>query len=81
MFNMENKMRKNHKSAGGHGNYIDKLREKYPFRICRKSEPTYEAVLCGIQPLLDGEEEPVYRFPGGTCVVDPFSQGIEILEW
>ncbi len=78
---MKNEIRKNYKSAGNQGSYIDGLRKKYPFRICRKSEPAYEAVLCGIQPLIDGDEEPIYRFPGGTCVVDPFSQGIEILKW
>ena len=72
---------KKYKSAGSQGKYIDDLRKKYPFRIRRSCEPQYEAVLCDIQPLLDGDEEPIYRFPGGPCVVDPFLQGIEILEW
>lgn len=78
---MKSEMRNGYKSAENQGSYLDDLREEYPFRIRRKSEPAYEAVLCGIQPLLDGDKEPVYRFPGGTCVIDPFSQGIEILEW
>ena len=69
------------KKAESQGAYIDRLRVKYPFRICRTSEPQYEAVLCGIQPLLDGQEEPIYRFPGGSCVEDPFGPGITIIAW
>lgn len=67
--------------AESQGAYIDRLRTKYPFRICRKSEPQYPAVLCGVQPLLEGQEIPIYRFPGGDCCEDPFGKGIEILEW
>ncbi len=70
-----------YKKAESQGAYIDKLRTKYPFRIRRVSEPEYEAVLCGIQPLLEGQEEPIYLFPGGTCVIDLAGPGIEILEW
>lgn len=70
-----------YKNAENQGLYIDRLRERYPFKICRVSEPEYEAVLCGVQSLLEGQEEPIYRFPGGKCVVDPFHVGIEILEW
>lgn len=70
-----------YKKAESQGAYIDRLRVKYPFRICRKSEPEYTAVLCGIQPLLEGQEIPLYRFPGGVCCEDPFSNGIQILEW
>ena len=72
---------KKYNNAGSKGLYIDKLREEYPFRICRASEPEYEAVLCGVQPLVEGEKEPIYRFPGGQCVVNPFSAGIKIIEW
>ena len=70
-----------YKNAGSKGAYIDKLREKYPFRICRISEPEFEAVLKGIQPLSDGEEIPIYRFPGGACCENPFEAGIRIIEW
>ena len=70
-----------YKDAGTKGAYIDRLRVKYPFRICRTSEPEYEAVLVGIQPLLEGQDIPVYRFPGGDCCEDPFGNGITIIEW
>ena len=53
---------------------------KYPRRIRRKCEPQYEAVLVGVQPLID-DEIPIYRFGGGLCCEDPFNDGIEILEW
>lgn len=70
-----------YKKAESQGAYIDRLRVKYPFRICRISEPEFEAVLVGVQPLLYGEEIPIYRFPGGSCCEDPFGNGIKILEW
>ena len=70
-----------YKNAGSKGSYIDRLRVKYPFRIRRTSEPEYEAVLVGVQPLLEGQEYPIYRFPGGECCEDPFGNGIEIIEW
>lgn len=70
-----------YKKAESQGAYIDRLRVKYPFRIRRKSEPEYEAVLCGVQPLLEGQEVPIYRFAGGDCCQDPFEDGIEIVEW
>lgn len=70
-----------YKDAGSKGPYIDRLRTKYPFRICRISEPQYEATLAGVQPLLEGQESPIYRFPGGECCEDPFGNGIKILEW
>ncbi len=70
-----------YKNAGSKGAYIDRLRVKYPFRICRESEPEYEAVLVGVQPLLGGQEIPIYRFDGGECCENPFGNGITILEW
>lgn len=70
-----------YKQAESQGPYIDRLRTKYPFRICRDSEPEYEAVLRGIQPLVGGQHIPIYRFPGGDCCEDPFGPGIIILEW
>lgn len=70
-----------YKKAESQGAYIDRLRVKYPFCICRKSEPEYRAVLKGVQPLLEGQEVPIYRFPGGECCQDPFENGIEIIEW
>lgn len=70
-----------YKNAGSKGAYIDRLRVKYPFRICREFEPEYTAVLVGVQPLLDGQEMPIYRFSGGDSCEDPFGNGIKILEW
>lgn len=70
-----------YKNAGSKGTYIDRLRTKYPFRICRSAEPEYEAVLVAVQPLLEGQEIPIYRFPGGDCCQDPFENGISIIEW
>lgn len=70
-----------YKKADSQGAYIDRLRVKYPFRICRKTEKEFSAVLVGVQPLLEGQEIPLYRFPGGVCCEDPFSNGIEIIEW
>ena len=70
-----------YKKAESQGAYIDRLREKYPFRIRRIAEPEYEGVLTEIQPLLDGDEIPVYRFSGGLCCENPFGNGIEIVEW
>lgn len=70
-----------YKKADGQGAYIDSLRKQYPFRICRESEPQYEAVLRGIQPLSDGQSAPIYRFPGGECVIDLADNGIKIIEW
>lgn len=70
-----------YKNAGSKGAYIDRLRVKYPFRICREAEPEYTAVLVGVQPLFEGQEIPIYRFAGGDCCEDPFAEGIKILEW
>lgn len=53
-----------YKNACSKGAYIDRLRVKYPFRICREAEPEYAAVLVGVQPLLEGQEIPIYRFNG-----------------
>lgn len=69
-----------YKDAGTKGPYIDRLRTKYPFRICRSFEPEYEGVLVGVQPLED-QELPIYRFPGGDSCEDPSSSGITVLEW
>ena len=71
----------NYKKAESQGKYIDRLRVKYPFRICRTFEPQHEAVLCGVQPLLEGQEVPIYRFSGGDCCQNPFETGIKIIEW
>ncbi len=72
---------KRYKKAESQGPYIDRLRVKYPFRICRESEPEYQGVLFAAQPLLDGQEIPIYRFPGGDCCQDPFEPGVQIIEW
>ncbi len=45
------------------------LRTKgYPLKI--KGNGGYTAVLTGIQPLVDGDFEAVYRYPGGLCCHD-----------
>lgn len=66
-----------HKKAESYGPYIDRLRTKYPFRIRTRG---YEAVLCGVQPLLEGQETPVYRFPGGESLVSQ-SELENVVEW
>ena len=70
-----------YKKAESQGPYIDRLRTKDPFRIMRKSEPEYQGVLCAAQPLSDGQEMPIYRFPGGPVCENPFESGIKIIEW
>lgn len=70
-----------YKKAPSQGAYIDRLRTTSPFRICRESEPQFEGVLCGEQPLTGGQSVPLYRFPGGICCQDPTEPGIRIIEW
>ncbi len=70
-----------YKNAGSKGPYIDRLRVKYPFRICRTADPEYSGVLCGVQSLFGAQDMPIYRFPGGDCCEDPFAAGVKILEW
>jgi hypothetical protein len=67
-----------YKKATSQGAYIDRLRTQYPFRIV--AHGGYEAVLCGVQPLLEGQQAPIYRFPGGPSVVFPGEEE-KILEW
>ena len=69
------------KKAESQGAYIDRLRTKFPFKICRTFEPEYVGVLVGVQTLIDGQDAPLYRFPGGVCIENPKSNGIKILEW
>lgn len=46
---------------------VEKLRAAgYPLRI--KGNDGYSATLVGVQPLLDGDYEALYRYPGGDCV-------------
>lgn len=46
---------------------VEKLRAAgYPLRI--KGNDGYSATLVGVQPLLDGDYEALYRYPGGICV-------------
>lgn len=50
-------------------NSVEKLRsEGYPLKI--KGNGGYPATLVGIQPLIDGDYEAVYRYQGGDCVHD-----------
>jgi hypothetical protein len=67
-----------YRKAKSQGAYIDRLRTMYPFRII--AHGGYEAVLCGVQPLLEGQQSPIYRFPGGPCVVD-VNEIEKIVEW
>lgn len=65
------------KKADSQGAYIDRLRTKYPFRIHARG---YDAYLVGVQPLLDGQETPIYRFPGGDSLVDD-RELTNVVEW
>lgn len=50
-------------------NAVDFLRTiGYPKKIL--GNDGYTAVLVGIQPLVDGDFEAIYRYPGGECVHD-----------
>lgn len=50
-------------------NAVDFLRSiGYPKKII--GNDGYTAVLVGIQPLVDGDFEAIYRYPGGECVHD-----------
>lgn len=50
-------------------NAVEFLRSKgYPRVI--KGNGGYRAVLVDIQPLLDGDFEAIYRYPGGDCCHD-----------
>lgn len=45
---------------------IEQLRkEGYPMKI--KGNGGFNAYLIGVQPLLDGEHEAIYRYPSGDC--------------
>lgn len=56
---------------------LDEPPHKYP-RIIKESG--YTAYFMEIQPLGDGLEMPVYRFPGGPRCVD-FPGTCEVIEW
>ena len=60
---------------------VEKLRTAgYPLRI--KDNGGYTATLVDVQPLLDGDYEAVYRYPGGECVHDlaEINSHFEIIE-
>lgn len=60
---------------------VEKLRAAgYPLRI--KGNGGYTATLVDVQPLLDGDYEAVYRYPGGECVHDlaEINSHFEIIE-
>ena len=65
------------KKAESQGAYIDRLRTKYPFHIFSRG---YDAYLCGVQPLTDGQAEPIYRFPGGQSLVSQCELE-NVVEW
>ena len=48
---------------------VEQLHKRYgwPLKIHSRG---YDAYLIDIQPLADGEVEPIYRFPGGDSLVD-----------
>ncbi len=66
-----------YKKAKSCGEYIDRLRTMYPFHIFARG---YDAYLCGIQPLLIGQQAPLYRFPGGVSLVDD-AELESVVEW
>ena len=53
----------------------------YPLRI--RGNGGFEAVLVNCQPLLGGEYEGIYRYPGGDSVhhISEIGRGITVLEW
>lgn len=51
-------------------NYIESIMARYPRWPRRIRHGEYIGVLSGVQPLLDGDAAPLYRFPGGECVGD-----------
>lgn len=60
---------------------IKMLREEgYPLKI--KGNGGFIAVLYGIQPLLDGEYEAIYRYPGGECphCLEEIKRFFEVIE-
>lgn len=60
---------------------IKMLREEgYPLKI--KGNGGFIAVLYGIQPLLDGEYEAIYMYPGGECVhcLEEINRFFEVIE-
>ncbi|MCC8157275.1 MAG: hypothetical protein LIO54_08370 [Oscillospiraceae bacterium] len=61
---------------------VDEMRAAgYPRKI--RGNDGYEAHLVYMQPLLDGDWEAVYRYPGGDCVHDleEIKRCFEVLEW
>ncbi len=66
-----------YKKAESQGAYIDRLRTMYPFHIFARG---YDAYLCGAQPLLEGQQSPIYRFPGGVSLVDDVELE-NVVEW
>lgn len=46
--------------------FMERLLEKYPKYVARGE---YIGTLIDVQPLFDGEEVPIYRFPGGDSLV------------
>lgn len=56
---------------------LDEPPLKYP-RIIKESG--YTAYFMEIQPLGDGLELPIYRFPGGSRCVD-FPSACEVIKW
>lgn len=63
-------------------NNIEFLRSKgYPMIIIGNGG--YRAYLSGFQPLIDGDYEAIYRYPGGECCHDleTIKKHFEIVEW
>lgn len=60
---------------------IERLRkEGYPKKI--KGNGGFTAYLVGVQPLLDGDYEAIYRYPGGDCVhsLSEINRFFEVIE-
>lgn len=61
---------------------VERLRkEGYPLRII--GNDGYAATLVGVQPLVDGDHEAIYRYPGGDCChdLDSIRKWYKVLEW
>lgn len=66
-----------YKKAESQGEYIDRLRTQWPYHIFARG---YDAYLCDVQDLNDGQYEPIYRFPGGRSLVSD-SELDNVVEW
>lgn len=60
---------------------IEKMRKDgYPYKI--KGNGGYNAVLCDIQPLFQGDYMAIYHYPGGRCChgLEEIKRCFEVIE-